>query len=461
MRAIKLPTNAQRFLQTPQGVGTEKVVRRFHRWMEIKHVTPARLSLKEVESFFVMPYQRLLSPRISRHYKCTLTRSFDWLNDRGQLGFDPKPLSVCQRRPLPELGEHFLKSLEPTHKRHTRDNYRSSLSRFREYLVDNRISLKRLKRAHVEQWLLALSDEGLAASTRVRVLINTRVYLHWLLECKALRADPDDLIRSPDMPKLPQYLPRPLSPEQDAKLQQRLEASSDNLHKALLLMRLTGIRVGELGSLPHDCIRVDLQGHQFLKVPLGKLNNERLVPIDDRVAAIVESLQRCADSAPREYLIDNTDGGRVSYHHYRAALSKACEGIDSAEPITSHRLRHSYATSLLAAGVSLPSMMRLLGHRHIGMTLRYTAITQELVSKEYFEALPNIELRYREALRFTASVTNFDPIKNLSDVSQWIRKHIASKATSQRIARSLLKRLARIQADLDRQIVLLDTPRPR
>jgi len=105
--------------------------------------------------------------------------------------------------------------------------------------------------------------------------------------------------------------------------------------------------------------------------------------------------------------------------------------------------------------------MRLLGHRDIKMTLRYAAITQETVSKEYFEALPNIEARYRHALRAAAPTPDFDPIKNLSHISHWIRKHIASEPESQRVARSLLKRLTRIQVDLERQIVLLDALRPR
>ncbi len=341
-------------------------------------------------------------------------------------------------------------------------SYQSNLSRFHECLDDNRISLKRLERAHVEQWLLALSDEGLVPATRVQILMVTRAYLHWLFERNELRADPDDLIRSSDMPKLPTYLPRPLSPAQDATLQQRLEASPDRFHQALLLMRLTGLRIGELASLPCDCIRLDLEGHEFLKVPLGKLNNERLVPIDDRVVAIVRSLQQQIDDpAAHEYLIENTYGDRVSQQRYGQALAEACEGIESAEPITSHRLRHSYATALLAAGVSLPSVMRLLGHRDIRMTLRYAAITQELVKKEYFQALPKLESRYRDALRSIPPSTDFDPIKSLVDTSQWIRKHIASETSSQRVARSLLNRLARIHTDLDRQIAIIAASRRR
>ena len=95
------------------------------------------------------------------------------------------------------------------------------------------------------------------------------------------------------------------------------------------------------------------------------------------------------------------------------------------------------------------------------MTLRYAAITQELVKTEVFQALPKMESRYRDALRAIPPSTYFDPIESLVDTSQWIRKHIATETTSQRITRSLLKRLTRIQIDLDRQIAILHASRPR
>ena len=462
MDSFTLPPDAQRFLQTPQGTGAEGTLRRFHRWMEARHLTPTELKLEDVESFIAHPLPGTAKPRVLHPGKRKLIRYLNRLNDEGQLEFDPKQLSVRRRRRLPELATRYVRSLEPTLKRRTWQGYQSILFQFHEHLDDHRISLKGLDRESMEQWMLALSDQGLAPVTRVRMLTATRAYLRWLFEHNELRADPDDLIRSSDMPKLPTYLPRPLSPAQDATLQKRLEASSDRLHQALLLMRLTGLRIGELASLPCDCIRVDFDGQKLLKVPLGKLDNERLVPIDERVVVIIESLlQQVDDPAKHEYLIENTYGNPVSQQRYGQALAEACEDIESSEPITSHRLRHSYATSLLGAGVSLPSVMRLLGHRDIRMTLRYAAITQELIKKEYFQALPKMEARYRDALRAIPSSRDFDPIKSLADTSLWIRKNIATQATSQRIPRSLLKRLARIQADLDRQIAIRDAARPR
>lgn len=462
MDPFPLPPDAQRFLQTPQGVGAEQIVRRFYRWMKAKDLTPTTLSLENLKSFYLEPIKRTGKPRTSSLDKRKLVRYLNSLKDDGRLGFDPKQLLLRPNPRFPVLAGLYVRSLEPTHKPKTQMRYRSILGRFHHHLEENQIVLKKLDRASIERWLLELSDQGLAPETRGQMLTVTRRYLHWLLDRDELVADPDDLIRSSDRPKLPMFLPRPLSLVQDATLQQRLESSSGRLHQALLLMRLTGMRVGELASLPPDCIRIDPGGQHLLKVPLGKLDNERLVPIDGRVVAIIESLrQQLEPPDAHQYLIPSVYGERIPTERYRHALAEVCEGIETDKPITCHRLRHSYATSLLSAGVSVPSLMRLLGHRDIRMTLRYAAITQELVKTEYFQALPKLELRYREALRTNPSPTEFDPVKSLADTSQWIRKQIASEPASQRIARSLIKRLARIQADLDRQIAILHLSRPR
>ena len=57
--------------------------------------------------------------------------------------------------------------------------------------------------------------------------------------------------------------------------------------------------------------------------------------------------------------------------------------------IVPHQLRHTYATSLLRAGVSLPALMKLLGHRCANMTLRYVEITQKDLQREFHLARLN------------------------------------------------------------------------
>ena len=143
----------------------------------------------------------------------------------------------------------------------------------------------------------------------------------------------------------------PLEPDTDHALRQRLAASDDKYQRGLLLMRNTGIRIGELASLEFDCLRCDEAGNQFLKVPLGKLNNERLVPIDESTLALVQHLQH-QGATPRTWLLETVRGRRGRWVHFKAALEAACDGLDIPNGMTSHRLRHTYATSLLNAGMS-------------------------------------------------------------------------------------------------------------
>src|SRR3954454_861236 len=52
-------------------------------------------------------------------------------------------------------------------------------------------------------------------------------------------------------------------------------------------------------------------------------------------------------------------------------------------------MRHTYATTMLRAGVSLPALMKLLGHRTANMTLRYVEVTQQDLQREFHRAQQN------------------------------------------------------------------------
>jgi hypothetical protein len=80
---------------------------------------------------------------------------------------------------------------------------------------------------------------------------------------------PPDLIRRDDFPPRAHYLPRPLPPEDDQRLQQELR--TDHLPaNALLLTRATGIRIGECVGLSLDGLRQLAADPWALYVPLGK-----------------------------------------------------------------------------------------------------------------------------------------------------------------------------------------------
>jgi hypothetical protein len=63
------------------------------------------------------------------------------------------------------------------------------------------------------------------------------------------------LIRREDIPRLPHRLPRPLTTEQDELLEQEFRLRNDLGGKVFLLIRHTGVRIGECADLSFDCLR--------------------------------------------------------------------------------------------------------------------------------------------------------------------------------------------------------------
>jgi hypothetical protein len=105
--------------------------------------------------------------------------------------------------------------------------------------------------------------------------------------------------------------------------------------------------------------------------------------------------------------------------------------------------------------MSLMGVMRLLGHNDFRMTLRYTAITQETIRKEYYEALAQIEKRYSTKLKNTASAEP-DPVKMLSDITRWLHKNNADD-NSKHLTQSLIKRIKRIQSQIKGMASMIKT----
>jgi site-specific recombinase XerD len=62
-------------------------------------------------------------------------------------------------------------------------------------------------------------------------------------------------------------------------------------------------------------------------------------------------------------------------------------GVKTANP---HRFRHTFASDMLHAGVSLPALMRLMGHAHIQTTLVYVQVTPLDVYQQYARAVAQL-----------------------------------------------------------------------
>jgi site-specific recombinase XerD len=298
---------------------------------------------------------------------------------------------------LDQIFQAHIQTLALTLRHDSVVQYRCVARRFLGYLHAAFPHVRRLSQLrrdpHLLGWFrwLCEQDPPLCNKTRGDYLLGLRRLLDDL-RANGHAIQPD-LIRREDFPPRPQYLPRPLSPQDDQLLRDELRRTDDLPANALLLTRATGIRIGECIDLALDCLRQLGPDQWALHVPLGKLHTERLVPADAEVRRVVARIVALRALAPparlamsEGFLLPRYGGHYALYQTLRPALAQAAQRAGCSGPVTPHRLRHTFASEMLRLGVSLPALMQLLGHKDIRMTLRYVQVTQQDLQREFHAA---------------------------------------------------------------------------
>ena len=254
-----------------------------------------------------------------------------------------------------------------------------------------------LNESKLTDYLFWLSKQNLEACTRIHYALAVKKYLAWEAQQKTINVKILAGLDRCHFPKMPEYLPRPLSSENDKLLQEKLKLSKSPYAPSFLLLRHTGLRISELINLPYDCILTTSNNDRYLKVPLGKMNTERLVPLSQDSIDLIDKIKNNQVLLkPKHRSPIRLIGVKGTIPHVYGHLTCKFKNIagnmlDQGKQITFHRLRHTYATSLLSGGVGLLSLMKLLGHKRIEMTLRYTKVTPTHLRNEYLKAIKIIE----------------------------------------------------------------------
>jgi site-specific recombinase XerD len=285
------------------------------------------------------------------------------------------------------------------------NEYRYSARGFLAYLHTNFPRLHKTSQLrrdpHLLGWFRFLCEQRppLRSATREKRLTLLRRLLRDISDSGY--PIPSDLIRREDFPVRDHYLPRPLPPEEDLRLQQQLRLTDTLEAHALRLIRATGIRVGECLDLPFDCLQQVSGQEAALRVPLGKLHSERWVPVDDETRRLLARLLELRAIAPSSclaksqgFLLPRCTSRSANYRKLLQVLAAHARCADCTGKITPHRLRHSFATEMVRLGVSLPVLMQLLGHKNIHMTLRYVEVAQLDVQREFQHAQQNAASRH-------------------------------------------------------------------
>jgi integrase/recombinase XerD len=153
------------------------------------------------------------------------------------------------------------------------------------------------------------------------------------------------------------------------------------------LMLLQGLRSAEVLALNPDDV---LLSEGQLRVR-GKGNKLRFLPLAPETVQLLEHYMRLERPNPCSAALfvslkGPARGQRMTLAGLRSLFRyhRRTTGIKIANP---HRFRHTFASDMLRAGVSLPALMRLMGHSDIQTTLLYVQVTPQDVYQEYARAV--------------------------------------------------------------------------
>jgi integrase/recombinase XerD len=219
---------------------------------------------------------------------------------------------------------------------------------------------------------------GRAPATIRRRLIALRMFFDYLAYiCEQQIANP--VVAQRHYVDKGQRLPRDIRQEDLEKL---FVAIGDHQRDSAIftLMLHTGLRVGEVINLR----LADLFLHENRKPHLrvnGKGQRERVVYLSVAVAQLLNEylLGRSPQSGKRVFL--NRRGKPITITGIQLQLAKYCHQANTW--VTCHQLRHTFACRMIAAGVPVTSVQKMLGHASLRTTQLYVQIADTQVERDY------------------------------------------------------------------------------
>lgn len=170
-------------------------------------------------------------------------------------------------------------------------------------------------------------------------------------------------------------------------------ASTDPRDRLVLeLLARTGMRAGELSDLDADAVVLIGQAH-WLRIPLGKLRNDRYVPLHpELVTLLAEWTATNLEHIRREHRLVTDHRGPLQRYAIRRIVARV--GRSCGVSVHPHQLRHTLATQAINRGMRLEAIAALLGHRSMEMTLVYARIAKRVVADEYAAVSAKIDALY-------------------------------------------------------------------
>ena len=289
--------------------------------------------------------------------------------------------------------EDFLTYLEKERRfsLHTVESYKEDVSFFVGFLSDNKKSVNEVDVALIRGYLLELTNSGLSKSTIKRNIAALKHFYKFLFLRNYISNEPFELITSPKQEeKLPDFL-------SDDEIVQLLEANrrrTDELSsrdQAILeLMFASGLRASEVVNLTLQSLYLR---ERIIRV-FGKGKKERIVPFTNSCRECLEEylnvtrrklLDKNVNRSKENHVFLNSRGEKLTNRGLEYIMEEIEKKTGCYMKLHPHKLRHSFATSLLSKGADLRTIQELLGHSDVVTTRIYTHTANNKLKEDYIK----------------------------------------------------------------------------
>jgi len=355
------------------------------------------------------------------------SRSKDWITrlhqlqvvlfHRGQIAEQPRkfmpPYSLGTRAPakMQAVMERWLAIHRLTDRPATVVKLALTLRRFIAWLGNTEpaiTSFADVTRAQVLAYLIALAEAPNERTGRPLAVLSRRGHISVLAlffretaEWEWADVPGRPLLGSGDLLKIPARVPRFIPADELDRLMGALtQLECPYQRAALLVARWSGARQGEIRRLAIDCLDRYPDGTPRLRIPAGKTYRERMVPLHEQAAAALHAVIALHNTRPERAFTDELTGtptrylfmahGKLlsSFYLFETPLQKACKAAGLVDTngrgtVSAHRFRHTVGTQLAERGAKLHTIMSVLGHQSVSMSLVYAQISDPEVLKDY------------------------------------------------------------------------------
>ncbi len=223
-----------------------------------------------------------------------------------------------------------------------------------------------LNETHIREFFLDLIEgRQLAHSTITQYLCGIKFFYEKTL-CRDWKFF--DLVRPQKRKKLPVVFNR-------NEVRHLLELVTQPVNRmALTTIYSCGLRLNEGCHLTAGDIDSD---RMQLRVGQGKGAKDRYVPLPERTLQLLRDYWRACRPEPYLFPSSRKPSAPIPDGTLQRTFKVVLHQSNVQKNGSIHSLRHSYATHLLEAGLTLPAIQHILGHKNLQTTQVYTHLTEE------------------------------------------------------------------------------------